>query len=175
MKITRITNDGSLITKGELIEVDNNVIRLKDNNIIVNELIEENSPLMRFKGGKLHIKGELVEINTLIDVDLIDGGNLIGWSGGYTTSSETPGVYSVTGPQSGMIISSSTFEVGETYELSFKIKKISGDILSLGGHAQSFGSMEVYVNNNIIGNSWVGGKSTTYPNDDLEYNYRVVF
>ena len=40
MKIARIKSSGGLILRGEIIEVDNNVISIKDNNIIVNEFIE---------------------------------------------------------------------------------------------------------------------------------------
>ena len=122
-------------------------------------------------GFEANINGAIWEGNTKsLELD----GILRGWSGGYTTNLEAPDIYYVKGLRGGFIFPQKMFEVGETYTLSFKTRKTSGDILTIGGHSQSFEDVEVYLDNELIGNNWGSGLQDTYPNDDLEHNYKVI-
>ena len=121
--------------------------------------------------GKLLIKGKLIEFDPTTNIEL--NKILRGWGGGYTVNDETPNVYYVKGLISGIVFPQTIFEIGKTYALSFKIIKTSGDILSLSGHSASFKDIEVYLDDELIGNNWVGLRNT-YPNDNLEHTYKVL-
>lgn len=123
---------------------------------------------------RLLIKGELIEENYEPTSNIDLEGTMRGWSGGYTIDPDKHGVYHVEGLRGGFLFPRTMFEIDEIYILSFKVKKTSGDILSIGGHAQSFKDMEVYLDNELIGSNWNGELGDTYPNDDLEHNYRVI-
>lgn len=122
--------------------------------------------------GKLLIKGKLIEFDPTTNIEL--NKILRGWGGGYTVNDETPNVYYVKGLISGIVFPQTIFEIGKTYALSFKIIKTSGDILSLSGHSASFKDIEVYLDDELIGNNWGGGLRNTYPNDNLEHTYKVL-
>ena len=122
--------------------------------------------------GKLLIKGELIEFDPTTNIEL--NKILRGWGGGYTVNDETPNVYYVKGLISGFVFPQTIFEIGKTYALSFKIIKTSGDILSFSGHSASFKDIEVYLDDELIGNNWGGGLRNTYPNDNLEHTYKVL-
>lgn len=124
--------------------------------------------------GKLLLADELIEETHEPANNIELDGVLGGWSGGYTTNPETSNIYYVKGLRSGFMFPQAIFEVGETYTLSFKIMKTSGDILSFGGHTQGFEDVEVYLDDELIGNSWSEGLEDTYPNDNLEHNYKVI-
>ncbi|GGP07267.1 phage tail spike protein [Oceanobacillus neutriphilus] len=111
------------------------------------------------------------------------GANLAGLDDFYawTASSYSRNEYVVTidtgnADRGGVRIRSRIFEKGKNYVLSFKIKKLTGDVERIAGHCEGFSSKVVYLDGKQIGTSWMS--SNPFPNDGethqievhLEYN-----
>ncbi|MBS3681787.1 phage tail protein [Ornithinibacillus massiliensis] len=66
------------------------------------------------------------------------------------------------------------FEEGNYYVATFKVRKISGNVVSMGGHTNSFSVFEVYRDGVQVGTSW-SSADRTYPDDTEMHEYRVYF
>ncbi|GGP13580.1 phage tail spike protein [Oceanobacillus neutriphilus] len=113
----------------------------------------------------------------------VGGANLAGLDDFYawTASSYSRNEYVVTidtgnADRGGVRIRSRIFEEGKNYVLSFKIKKLSGDIERIAGHCEGFDSESVFIDGEQIGTAWM--TPNPFPNNDethqievhLEYN-----
>ncbi|WP_313428045.1 phage tail spike protein [Siminovitchia terrae] len=85
-------------------------------------------------------------------------------------------VYRISNPNAttttGLKIIKDIFEEGKYYVLSFKIKKISGDITSLAGHSVAFNEQRIYMDGQLISNSWTSSNNF-YPNDNEVHEYVI--
>ena len=75
-----------------------------------------------------------------------------------------------------MRIPTSRFEENKRYVISFKVKKISGNVTSLAGHDQSFRGMPVNIYRDGVRiedvATWSVGDQN-YPNDDAVHEYEI--
>ncbi|AMQ66689.1 minor head protein [Bacillus phage Mgbh1] len=93
------------------------------------------------------------------------------WADGWT---ENNYVYtlSTSSGSAGVYIDSGVFEEGEYYILSFKIRKLSGDITTIAGHRTAFGEDKVYRDGALVSTNW-SSSSNPYPNDNEVHQYHV--
>src|SRR5690606_639569 len=74
-----------------------------------------------------------------------------------------------------MRIPTSRFEENKRYVISFKVKKISGNVTSLAGHDQSFRGMPVEIYRDgvrINADTWSVGDQN-FPNDNEMHEYEI--
>ena len=84
-----------------------------------------------------------------------------------TLTNEIVGSYSA-----GIKINASIFTIGKTYTLSFKTRKIKGNVNDIAGHAHGFVSQRVFIDGKYTSNSW--SSKTDYPNDELVHEFVVT-
>lgn len=123
------------------------------------------------------IQSQVVSIRSDLDNLEIGGRNLakksaVGkWADGWT---ENNYVYtlSTSSGRAGIHIDSGVFEEGEYYILSFKIRKLYGDITTIAGHRTAFGEDKVYRDGALVSTDW-SSRSNPYPNDNEVHQYHV--
>lgn len=71
-------------------------------------------------------------------------------------------------------VSREFFELDSEYVATFKVKKISGNVRTMAGHASSFTSSVVYRDGVQVSTSWSSG-DRNYPNDTETHSYTVYF
>ncbi|UOE96080.1 phage tail protein [Alkalihalobacillus sp. LMS39] len=101
---------------------------------------------------------------------------IITWNGTVTRDRYVYNCVSNASNQAGIRIDRTAFQPHTKYVLSFKIKKLTGDILTLAGHGTlvASGSISLYRNGVRITNSWSTG-DTAYPNDNGTHEYELYF
>lgn len=117
---------------------------------------------------KLILKNELYEYpegkRNLVTV------NQIGfWGSGGTSRQGFKFILNPTNKTAGLVFNKSLFKENRRYVLSFKIKKLSGSITTIGGHSVAFGTDggDVYIDGNFVGQGYRGG--VPFPNDTNEH------
>lgn len=97
------------------------------------------------------------------------------WGNTYQFDAYTYTIESMGSSGAGLRLSNTIFKPFTEYILAFKIRKISGNITTMGGHSQlsSGNPVSVYRNNELVSDVWTVG--SPYPNDEEIYDYEIHF
>ncbi|MEK4922032.1 phage tail spike protein [Cytobacillus sp. FSL R5-0569] len=97
------------------------------------------------------------------------------WGNTYQFDAYTYTMESMGSSGAGLRLSNTIFKPFTEYILAFKIRKISGNITTMGGHSQlsSGNPVSVYRNNELVSDVWTVG--SPYPNDEEIYDYEIHF
>jgi phage minor structural protein len=102
--------------------------------------------------------------------NLLNSDTLSGWSSGYDRQGD---VFYLEGTNAGIRILPATFEKFTDYVMSFKIRKTSGTIKNIAGHATGFVTNKVLIDGEETGDSWSGGGNNPYPDDEETHTVEV--